>query len=51
MALRSALVEGSRASLFAGAGIVGDSRPEAEFAETGLKLQAIARALAGEEGR
>ncbi|MEL6179964.1 MAG: isochorismate synthase [Myxococcota bacterium] len=50
VALRSALVEHHRAHLFAGAGIVGDSQPEAEFAETGLKLQAIARALAGQSG-
>ena len=50
VALRSALVDGRRAKLFAGAGIVGDSKPEAEFAETGLKLQAIARAMAGNDG-
>jgi menaquinone-specific isochorismate synthase len=43
--LRSALVEGSRARLYAGAGIVAGSTPEKEFAETELKFQAILEAL------
>lgn len=38
VALRSALVEPGRATLFAGAGIVRGSAPEAELAETRLKL-------------
>lgn len=41
VALRSALVEGSRARLFAGAGIVGDSDATAELAETETKLAAL----------
>ena len=41
VALRSALVSGSQARLFAGAGIVGDSEPAAELAETETKLQAL----------
>lgn len=41
LAIRSALVAGRRARLFAGAGIVEGSDPEAELAETQLKLQAL----------
>jgi len=47
VALRSALVRGRRAWLFAGAGIMGDSRPEAELAEIALKFRPLAGALAG----
>ena len=43
--LRSALVNGNEARLFAGAGIVAGSDPEAELAETELKFRALARAL------
>ena len=43
--LRSALVDGSTARLFAGAGIVAGSSPEKEFAETELKFRAIQEAL------
>lgn len=50
VALRSALVTGNHASLFAGCGIVGDSDPESEFAETALKLRAMMFAL-GQEDR
>lgn len=49
VALRSALVEGSRATLFAGCGIVADSDPQAEYDESCLKLQPMLRALAGED--
>jgi isochorismate synthase EntC len=45
VALRSALVHGSAASLFAGCGIVADSDPEAEYAESRLKLKAVLSAL------
>ena len=45
VALRSALLDGQRATLFAGCGIVGDSLPEAELAESELKLQAMRDAL------
>lgn len=41
VALRSALIEGNQARLFVGAGIVGDSDPSAELAETETKLQAL----------
>ena len=49
VALRSALLERRRATLFAGCGIVKDSEPEAEYAESCLKLQVILRSLSGEE--
>ncbi len=49
VALRSALLERHRATLFAGCGIVKDSDPEAEYAESCLKFQVILRSLAGEE--
>ena len=41
VALRSALVAGGDAVLFSGAGIVADSVPEDELAETGVKLRAL----------
>lgn len=43
--LRSALVEGNRARVYAGAGIVAGSAPEKEFAETELKFKAMLDAL------
>lgn len=43
--LRSALVEGATARVYAGAGIVAGSRPEKEFAETELKFKAMLEAL------
>lgn len=46
-ALRSALVEGERARVFAGAGIVRGSTPEAELRETSIKAQAMIEALGG----
>lgn len=49
VALRSALVRGSEAALFAGCGIVADSDPESEYAESCLKTQVMLRALAGDE--
>jgi menaquinone-specific isochorismate synthase len=45
IALRCADVKGARARLFAGNGIVADSRPEAELEETRLKLRAMQSAL------
>ncbi len=45
VALRSALLHENKVHLFAGAGIVADSDPALEFAETELKLGAIQRAL------
>jgi menaquinone-specific isochorismate synthase len=47
VALRTALVRGSRAWLFAGNGIMADSDPEAELAEVTLKLRPLAEALGG----
>jgi menaquinone-specific isochorismate synthase len=41
LGIRSAIVSGSSARLFAGVGIVADSDPAAELAETQLKLQAF----------
>jgi menaquinone-specific isochorismate synthase len=45
--LRSALIDGARARLYAGAGIVAGSSPEKEFAETELKFKAMLDALLG----
>ena len=47
VALRCALLEGRRARLYAGAGVVRDSDPAAELAETEVKLQALLPLLAG----
>jgi len=46
VALRSALLDGATAQAFAGCGIMGDSDPDAEYAETQIKLRAILTALA-----
>ena len=43
--LRSALVDGGTARVYAGAGIVAGSTPEKEFAETELKFKAMLEAL------
>ncbi|RUS92857.1 menaquinone-specific isochorismate synthase [Trichormus variabilis SAG 1403-4b] len=43
--IRSALIDGNRARLYAGAGIVAGSDPDKEFAEVQLKLQALLKAL------
>jgi menaquinone-specific isochorismate synthase len=45
VAIRSALMDGNRARLFAGAGIVEGSVPADEKAETDLKLGALLQAL------
>lgn len=45
VALRSALLRGDAATLWAGAGVVQGSLPEAELRETGLKLRAALSAL------
>ena len=45
VALRSGVLEPGRAHLYVGAGIVRDSRPAEEFAETEWKLAALAGAL------
>lgn len=43
--IRSALIQGTRARLYAGAGIVAGSDPEKELAEIRLKLRALGEAL------
>ena len=43
--VRSAELDGNRARLFAGVGVVADSLPELELAETQLKLQALLAAV------
>lgn len=47
VALRCALVRGMTASCYAGAGIVADSDPASELAETEVKLQAMLPVLSG----
>jgi isochorismate synthase len=47
VAIRSALLHGTEALLFAGCGIVGDSDPDQEYAESWLKLRSILPALQG----
>lgn len=48
-ALRMGVGRGTHWRLYAGAGIVEGSDPEAEWAETGLKLEPVLRALGGED--
>jgi menaquinone-specific isochorismate synthase len=43
--IRSALIDGDRARIYAGAGIVAGSDPDKELAEIQLKLQALLKAL------
>lgn len=45
VAIRSALVDGNQARLFAGCGIMGDSDPEVEYTESCLKLRPMINAL------
>src|SRR5262249_28279536 len=47
VALRSGVIAGNRAHLWAGAGIVAGSGPDRELAETELKLRAMLGALGG----
>ena len=48
VALRSGLVDGSNAYLFAGCGIMGDSDPSREYDESWLKFRPMLSALGGE---
>jgi anthranilate synthase component 1 len=51
IAIRTLVAEGGRAHVQAGAGVVADSRPEAEYEETLNKARALLRALRmAEEG-
>ncbi|WP_070120458.1 isochorismate synthase [Bacillus marinisedimentorum] len=45
--IRSGLLQGDEASLFAGCGIVGDSDPECEYVETKMKFKPMLSALGG----
>ena len=45
--IRSALIQGNEASLFAGCGIVEDSNPEEEYEETWIKFKPMLQALGG----
>ena len=47
--IRSALLRGAEAVLYAGCGIVAGSEPEREYAESNLKMQAMLWALAGRQ--
>lgn len=47
VALRAALIDGARTTLWAGAGIVAGSDPAAEYEETELKMRAMGSALSG----
>ncbi|AIW38554.1 isochorismate synthase MenF [Bacillus velezensis] len=48
VAIRSGLIEGKSARLFAGCGIVEDSDPQSEYEETQIKLKPMISALGGE---
>jgi menaquinone-specific isochorismate synthase len=45
--IRSALLQGREASLFAGCGVLPDSTPESEYHETGIKFNPMLSALGG----
>lgn len=50
VALRSAVIRGAEATLYAGCGIVADSDPDREFAESEVKLVSMKLALAAAVG-
>ncbi|WP_342432715.1 isochorismate synthase [Neobacillus sp. FSL H8-0543] len=47
VSIRSGLIQGKEASLFAGCGVVADSDSESEYQETRLKFRPMLRALGG----
>ncbi|PLR79417.1 isochorismate synthase [Bacillus sp. V3-13] len=47
VSIRSGLIQGGEASLFAGCGIVADSDSESEYMETGIKFRPMLTALGG----
>jgi menaquinone-specific isochorismate synthase len=49
VAIRSGLLQGEEASIFAGCGVVGDSDPLSEYEETRVKFKPMLSALGGEE--
>jgi menaquinone-specific isochorismate synthase len=48
VAIRSGLIQGNEASLFAGCGVVADSNSESEYQETNIKFRPMLTALGGE---
>jgi len=48
VSIRSGLIQGKEASLFAGCGVVADSNAESEYLETSLKFRPMLRALGGQ---
>ncbi|MHA6252306.1 isochorismate synthase [Oceanobacillus sp. CAU 1775] len=48
VAIRSGLIQGNEASLFAGCGVVADSDPELEYEETKIKLLPMLNVLGGQ---
>lgn len=48
VAIRSGLIQGAEASLFAGCGVVKDSDPEAEYEETNIKFVPMLSVLGGQ---
>jgi salicylate biosynthesis isochorismate synthase len=51
VALRSALLRDGHATLFAGCGLVGDSRAEDEYRESEVKMRSMAAALTAEDAQ
>jgi menaquinone-specific isochorismate synthase len=49
VAIRSGLIQGNEASLFAGCGVVQDSNAESEYQETKIKFRPMLTALGGYE--
>jgi len=49
VAIRSGLLKGNEAFIYAGCGIVADSNPEDEYLETKIKFRPMLRALGGKE--
>lgn len=49
VAIRSGLIQGKEASLFAGCGIVADSNAESEYKETSIKFRPMLAALGGKK--
>ena len=47
VSIRSGLIQGDEASLFAGCGVVEDSNPESEYIETKIKFRPMLTALGG----
>jgi menaquinone-specific isochorismate synthase len=50
VSIRSGLIQGNEASIFAGCGVVEDSVAELEFEETNIKFKPMLSALGGLKG-